>query len=129
MSPLLPLAPTVENSPAWASLLRGPPAAAREDALARLHSLLLRATRFALSRQRDRLRDVGAVEMDDLAVQAADDALMSILRQLDDYRGATRFTTWACKFAVREAGVTGRRRASQAIVLPEQPRGPCPRSG
>ena len=41
--------------------------------------------------------------MDDLAVQAADDALMSILRQLDDYRGATRFTTWACKFAVVRA--------------------------
>jgi RNA polymerase sigma-70 factor, ECF subfamily len=75
-----------------------------------LHPLLLRATRFALSRQRDRLPDVGEAELDDLAVQAADDALRSILRQLDDYRGASRFTTWAYKFAVHEAGVTARRR-------------------
>ena len=117
MSPHLPIAPAVEDSPAWASVLRGPPTPAREDALARLHPLLLRATRFALSRRRDQLRDVGAAELDDLAVQAADDALMSILRQLDDYRGTSRFTTWACKFAVHEAAVSGRRRASQAIVV------------
>ena len=104
MSPLQPIAPSV---------LRGPPTPAREDALARLHPLLLRATRFALSRRRDQLRDVGAAELDDLAVQAADDALMSILHQLDDYRGTSRFTTWAYKFAVHEAGPTGRRRASQ----------------
>ena len=107
MSPLQPIAPAV---------LRGPSTPAREDALALLHPLLLRATRFALSRQRDQLRDVGAAELDDLADQAADDALMSILRQLDDYRGASRFTTWAYKFAVHEAGVIGRRRAAQEIV-------------
>jgi RNA polymerase sigma-70 factor (ECF subfamily) len=113
MSPHLPITPAVVDSPAWTSVLRGPPTRAREDALATLHPLLLRATRFALSRQRDQLRDVGAAELDDLAVQAADDALISILRQLDDYRGASRFTTWAYKFAVHEAGVTGQRRASQ----------------
>jgi RNA polymerase sigma-70 factor (ECF subfamily) len=95
------------------AVLRGPPTPAREDALARLHPLLLRATRSVLSRQRDQLRDVGAAELDDVAMQAADDALVSILRQLDDYRGASRFTTWASKFAVHEAGVTGRRRASR----------------
>ena len=117
MSPLLPIAPPVENSPAWTSLLRGPPTPAREDALARLHPLLLRATRFALSRQRDQLLDVGAAELEDLAVQAADDALTSILRRLDDYRGASRFTTWAYKFAVHEAAVAGRRRASQVFVV------------
>jgi RNA polymerase sigma-70 factor (ECF subfamily) len=84
---------------------------ARAEAVARLHAQLLRATRFALSRRRDELRDVPAAELDDLAIQAADDALMSILLKLDDYRGASRFTTWAYKFAVHEAGVTGRRRA------------------
>jgi RNA polymerase sigma-70 factor (ECF subfamily) len=94
--------------------LRGPATPAREDALARLHPLLLRATRFALSRRADHLRGVGTADIDDLAVQAADDALMSILRTLDDYRGTSRFTTWASKFAVHEAGVKGRRSASQA---------------
>ena len=96
------------------SRVAGPATPAREDALARLHPLLLRATRFALSRRADHLRGVVTADIDDLAVQAADDALMSILRTLDDYRGTSRFTTWASKFAVHEAGVKGRRSASQA---------------
>jgi DNA-directed RNA polymerase specialized sigma24 family protein len=87
-----------------------------------LRPLLLRATRFALSRQRDQLPDVGEAELDELAVQAADDALVSILRQLDDYRGASRFTTWAYKFAVHEAGVTGRRRRDSQDTPVSAPR-------
>lgn len=62
----------------------------------------------------DHPRGVGTADIDDLAVQAADDALISILRTLADYRGTSRFTTWASKFAVHEAGVKGRRSASQA---------------
>jgi RNA polymerase sigma-70 factor (ECF subfamily) len=58
-------------------------------------------------------------ELDDLAVQAADDALVAVLAKLDDYRGASRFTTWAYKFALLEAGVRLRRRAWQGreVVL------------
>jgi hypothetical protein len=89
--------------------LRGPATPAREDALARLHPLRLRAQQFALSRQPDQLSGLGTADIDGLAVRAADDALMSNLRTLDDYRGASRFTTWASKFAVHEAGVKGRR--------------------
>ena len=37
---------------------------------------------------------------DDLAQQAADDALVAILRKLDEFRGESRFTTWAYKFAL-----------------------------
>jgi RNA polymerase sigma-70 factor (ECF subfamily) len=44
-------------------------------------------------------------------MEAADDALMAVLRRLDDFRGASRFTTWAYKFALLEAGVKMRRRA------------------
>ena len=44
-------------------------------------------------------------ELDDLAMQAADDALVAVLAKLDDFRGASRFTTWAYKFALLEAGV------------------------
>ena len=42
-------------------------------------------------------------ELDDLAMQAADDALVAVLGKLDDFRGASRFTTWAYKFALLEA--------------------------
>jgi RNA polymerase sigma-70 factor (ECF subfamily) len=45
---------------------------------------------------------------------------MAVLAKLDDYRGASRFTTWAYKFALLEAGVRLRRRAWQdrEVVLP-----------
>ena len=48
-----------------------------------------------------------------MALQAADDALVAVLAKLDDFRGASRFTTWAYKFALLEAGVRLRRRAWQ----------------
>jgi RNA polymerase sigma-70 factor, ECF subfamily len=111
------------GSPDWATALRGPPTPARDDALARLHPLLLRAARFELARRRDQLSDVGAAELDDLAYQAADDALMSILGKLDEFRGTSRFTTWAYKFALLEAGVKGRRRAWQNHELSLDPQG------
>ena len=41
-------------------------------------------------------------ELDDLAQQAADDAVMSILRRVEDFRGESRFTTWAIAFVIRE---------------------------
>jgi RNA polymerase sigma-70 factor, ECF subfamily len=113
----------LDGPPDWASVLRGPPTPARDDALARLHTLLLRAARFELARRRDQLSDVGAAELDDLAYQAADDALMAILHKLDEFRGASRFTTWASKFALLEAGVKGRRRAWQNHELSLDPEG------
>ena len=49
-------------------------------------------------------------ELDDLAVQAADDALVAIMTKLHTFRGDSRFTTWAYKFALLEAGVKARGR-------------------
>ena len=48
----------------------------------------------------------------------ADDALVAILRKLDDYRGDSRFTTWAYKFALLEASVKLRRSAWQGREVP-----------
>jgi RNA polymerase sigma-70 factor (ECF subfamily) len=87
--------------------------AVREDAVRSLHALLLRAARFELSRRRAALSHVRGEDLEDIAMQAADDALMAVLAKLDDYRGASRFTTWAYKFALLEAGVKLRRRAWQ----------------
>jgi len=60
-------------------------------------------------------------DLDDLAQQAADDAFVSVLRRLDDFRGASRFTTWAYKFALLEAAVKLRRRAWQGREIPLEP--------
>jgi RNA polymerase sigma-70 factor, ECF subfamily len=91
----------------------------RDDALADLHDLLLRGARFEIGRRRAALSHVRGEELEDLAVQAADDAMVAVLAKLDSYRGASRFTTWAYKFALLEAGVRLRRRAWQGreVVL------------
>ncbi len=105
------------ESRAWLSALagKGPD---REAAVARLHELLLRAARFEAGRRRDMLPRVGAAELDDLVHQAADDALLAVLAKLDSFRGESRFTTWAYKFALLEAGVKLRRRAWEGRELP-----------
>ena len=51
----------------------------------------------------------------------ADDALLAILGKLDSYRGESRFTTWAYKFALLEAAVKLRRRAWQGREIPIEP--------
>jgi RNA polymerase sigma-70 factor, ECF subfamily len=84
---------------------------AREAAIHDLHALLLRGAHHELGRRSDVLAHISRDEVDDLATQAADDALTAILAKLDTFRGASRFTTWAYKFVLLEAGVKARRRA------------------
>ncbi len=95
--------------------------AAHDEAVARLHALLLRAARFEVARRRPALPYLRGDDFDDIANQAADDALVSVLRRLGDFRGASRFTTWAYKFALLEAAVKLRKRAWQGRELPLEP--------
>jgi RNA polymerase sigma-70 factor (ECF subfamily) len=94
---------------------------AHDDAVARLHALLLRAARFEVSRRRAGLSHLRGGDHDDLAQESAADALVSVLEKLDDFRGESRFTTWAYKFALYEAAVNLRRRAWQDRELPIEP--------
>src|SRR5919199_6696137 len=93
----------------------------RDEAVARLHELLLRAARFEVARRRPTLPHLRGDDLDDVANQAADDALVSVLARLDSFRGASRFTTWAYKFALLEAAVKLRRRAWQGREVPLEP--------
>jgi RNA polymerase sigma-70 factor (ECF subfamily) len=95
----------------------------RDAAIARLHALLLRGARFEVARRRPSLPHLRGNELDDIANEAADDALMSVLRRLDDFRGASRFTTWVYKFALLEAAVKLRKRAWQGREIPLEPEG------
>jgi RNA polymerase sigma-70 factor (ECF subfamily) len=83
----------------------------REQAIERLHALLLRVARGEAARRRGTLPDRALEDVDDLCVQAASDALMAILDKLNTYRGAARFTTWAYKFAIYETSSRLRRHA------------------
>ncbi len=109
-----------EESRAWVRELRAD-GAARDDAVARLHALLLRATRFEVARRRPMLPHLRGDDLDDIANQAADDALVSVLARLDSFRGASRFTTWVYKFALLEAAVKLRRRSWQGREVPVEP--------
>ena len=90
-----------EESREWVRCLHAD-GSVQEDAIVRLHALLLRAASFEVARRRPSLPHMRGNDLDDIANQAADDALVSVLRRLDDYRGDSRFTTWVYKFALLE---------------------------
>jgi len=106
-----------DESRQWLADLRtvGP---RHDDAVARLNELLLRATTFEVRRRSGALT---ARELELVAAEAAGDALLHVLRRLDDFRGLSRFTTWAYKFALYEAAVKVRRRTWEGRELPVEP--------
>jgi RNA polymerase sigma-70 factor, ECF subfamily len=104
----------------WLRCLRGD-GVVKDDAVARLHALLLRAARFEVARRRPSLPHLLGAELDDIAIEAADDALMSVLRRISDFRGASRFTTWVYKFALYEAAVKLRKRSWQGREVQLEP--------
>jgi RNA polymerase sigma-70 factor, ECF subfamily len=108
------------DSRSWIDALRAE-GGERDRAISRLHDLLLGAARYELARRRTTLAHLGKQEFEDLAVQSADDALAALLGKLDQYRGASRFTTWASKFGLLEAAVKVRRRAWENREIPIEP--------
>jgi RNA polymerase sigma-70 factor, ECF subfamily len=106
----------------------------REAAVERLHELLLAASRKEVRRRAASTPSLRGEELDDIARQCAGDALVAVLAKLETFRGLSRFTTWAYKFAILEAAVAMRRRAWQGreIVLDSEDwslmadRGPSP---
>jgi RNA polymerase sigma-70 factor, ECF subfamily len=109
------------DSREWLRSLRGS-GATRDEAIAHLHAILLRAARFEVARRSPslpHLRDA----LDEVALEAADDALVSVLARLDDFRADSRFTTWAYKFALLEAAVKLRKRSWQGREVPLEPEG------
>jgi RNA polymerase sigma-70 factor, ECF subfamily len=93
----------------------------RDEAIDRLHELLVRAARFEVGRRARTLPHLRGGDLDDIAMQSANDALVAVLAKLDGFRGRSRFTTWAYKFALLEASVKVRRRAWQGREIPLEP--------
>ncbi len=85
------------------------PGPLQERALVELHALLLRAARRQVQRMGLRATHVA----EELANQAADEALMTLLGKLHTFEGRSRFTTWAYKFAVLQAATAVRTLAWQ----------------
>lgn len=72
---------------------------------------------YALGRSRGNLGRLASTEIQQLAEDCAQDALLAILQHLDDFRGESRFTTWIYSFAVNTALVAARRENWRRVPL------------
>jgi RNA polymerase sigma-70 factor, ECF subfamily len=113
-------APVAADTEDWVELLTTP-GPGRDDALRRLHLLLLRAARHQVSRMGAMTAALGAERADEIANQSADEAMVALLGKLHTFEGRSRFTTWAYKFAVFHTAVEIRRRvwADREVPLHE----------
>jgi RNA polymerase sigma-70 factor, ECF subfamily len=93
----------------------------RDDAIRRLHTLLLGAVRWQMARSPGRLAHVGAADRAAFSQQVADDATVAVLDRLATYEGRARFTTWVYKFAVLHTSVALRRKEWQGREIPLEP--------
>jgi RNA polymerase sigma-70 factor (ECF subfamily) len=73
----------------------------RQAAERELHALLVRIA-LAEVRRRAASSPVTGQELEDVAHQSAADAMLAILAKLGDFRGESRFTTWAYRFVILE---------------------------
>jgi RNA polymerase sigma-70 factor (ECF subfamily) len=93
-----------EESSAWLRRLgseNGDQSGERQAAERELHAKLVRIA-LAEVRRRSASTPVTGPELDDIAHQAAADAMLAILAKLGDFRGESRFTTWAYRFVILE---------------------------
>jgi RNA polymerase sigma-70 factor, ECF subfamily len=91
----------------------------QEAAIADLRDLLLRAALYFFSRN---LSDFGGLSRDEILQRAEDcaqDALIALLNHLSDFRGDSKFTTWAYKFAINIALMTARHERMKGVSLDE----------
>lgn len=99
---------TQKTNEEWIAALRSSDTgqeAALEDLRKRLH----RSIYYYLSQDRSDLRDLAPKELQAMAGDMAQDAVLRIMENLDSFRGESRFTTWANKIAIRLAISTLRR--------------------
>lgn len=91
--------------------------AVQEAAIADLQNLLLRAVLFFFSRNLGDFERLARDEILQLAEDCAQEALIAVMNHLSDFRGDSKFTTWAYKFAVNIALMTARRERWKGISL------------
>lgn len=83
-------------------------------ALTDLRASLVRAARFALQRSGG---GMAAAHLTQLAEDCAQEAVIAVIAHLPDFRGESRFTTWAYVFAVNRALMALRRERWQNVSL------------
>src|SRR4051794_8459906 len=87
------------------------------EALIDLRELLLRAALYTLVSHQEDLREMDEHERMAIAEDCAQEALRAVLARLSDFRGESKFTTWAYKFGVNFALTRARRERWKTISL------------
>lgn len=90
---------------------------AQSDAIADLRALLVRGALYSLRQTRYRLATWDAEHLRQLAEDSAQEALLAVLQHLHEFRGESRFTTWAFKFVVNKALMCARHESWKHISL------------
>jgi len=89
----------------------------QDAAISDLRDLLLRAVLFLFSRNLSDFDRLSRDEILQLAEDCAQDALIAVMRQLPVFRGDSKFTTWAYKFAINMALMCCRRQRWKGVSL------------
>jgi len=93
---------------------------AQDTALADLRATLLSGLRRGLTAW----LEPGSPQLEALAEEASQEALLRILDRLESFEGRSRFTTWAYKVAIRIALTDLRRKQWQDVSLDQMLEGP-----
>ena len=91
----------------------------QETAIADLRDLLLRAALYFFSRNVGDFKGLSQDEIMQRAEDCAQDALMAVMNHLSEFRGDSKFTTWAYKFAINMAMMAARRERWKNVSLDE----------
>jgi RNA polymerase sigma-70 factor (ECF subfamily) len=105
------------TNPEWLHDLRADGTPAQAEAIEDLRLYLLRAVLYFFSQNPGELRGLARDEIEQIAQDLAQDALLTILKNLDEFRGESKFTTWAYRFAINMSLVEARRQRWKNVSL------------
>lgn len=91
--------------------------AEQQEAINDLREYLLRAVLYFFSQNPGDLRGLAREEIEQVAQDLAQDALLTVLNHLDEFRGESKFTTWAYRFAINISLVEARRQRWKNVSL------------
>lgn len=105
------------SNPEWLSQLRADGKPEQAEAIEDLRQYLLRAVLYFFSQNPGDMRSLARAEIEQVAQDLAQDALLTILKNLDEFRGESKFTTWAYRFAINMSLVEARRQRWKNLSL------------
>ncbi len=108
--------PTPRSNADWTAALSAV-GNAQAEALVDLRALLLRAALYTLVTHLQDLRHLDESARLALAEDCAQEATLAVLRRINDFRGESKFTTWAYKFGINVALARARRERWKGVSL------------